>query len=163
MRAAVAAGLLLLAAGCGRKSDSVPKLTFEAETDSTGLAQGPDLLTSFEPRRFDNGLLQLRGGFRFPDHTRVQIALFSPKGGPPAQMMQVTVMNGRFETAPFLGEKGPLPVATYRIEFKSQFNSVWQPPDVLEATDYGRSIRGPGMVRGALREAAFLLTREQRL
>lgn len=164
VRAAVAASLLMVLCGCGRdQARSVPKLTFEAETDTVGLSQGPDLLTSFEPKRYENGLLQLRGGFRFPDHTRVQISLTPKAGGPPVQMVQVTVMNGRFESAPLLGERGPLAVGVYRVEFRTHFNSVWQPEDVLDATDQGRSIRGPGMIRASLKEAAFLLTREQRL
>jgi len=162
LRVAVAVSLLLVLGGCGReKARTVPQLSFEMDT--AGLVQGPDILTSFEPKRYENGLLQLRGGLRFPDHTRVQIALYPLTGGPPAQMVQLTVMNGRFESPPLLGQRGPMPVATYRVEFLAHFNSNWQPADVLDVTNQGHNLRGPGMTRGSMKEAAFQLTRELRL
>ncbi len=78
------------------------------------------------------------------------------------ERVQVSIVNGRFETAPLLGDRGPLPVANYRFEFLTQFNSAWQPQSVLDATRDGRALRGPGMTRGTM-EAAFLLNREQRI
>jgi hypothetical protein len=165
VRAAAAASLLLLSlGGCGRQQErKVPELTFETEGDTAGLDQGPEILTAFEPKRFDNGLLQLRGGLRLPDHTRVQISLYAPPSRQPLQRVQVTVMNEHFETAPMLGDRGPLPAGTYRIEFLSLFNSAWQPVDVLTSTNDGHSLRGPGMMRGSMKEAAFLLNKEQPL
>jgi hypothetical protein len=166
LRAAAATSslVLLVIAGCGRhESRTVPQLQFETEADTAGLAQGPDILASFEPKRFDNGLLQLRGGLRLPDHTRVQISLTPLHQSRPEQMVRVTVMNERFETAPFLGQRGPLPAGVYKIELLAHFNDAWQPEDVLTATRNGHTLRGPGMVRGSMNEAAFRLELEKRL
>lgn len=163
VRAACLALVLVPAlAGCGRGQRRVPELQFETESDTTGLSHGPAILTSFDPVRYPNGLLQLRGGLRFPDGTRVQISLYRPGDDRPVQRVQVSVANGRFESAPLLGDRGPLPVATYRVEFLAHFNPAWQPAGVLDATRDGRDLRGPGMTRGTL-EAAFLLNREQRI
>lgn len=166
MRAAAAIGSLALLAlgGCGRReARTVPQLQFETETDTAGLAQGPDILASFEPKRFDNGLLQIRGGLRLPDHTRVEISVTPLGETRPEQTVQVMVMNERFESAPFLGQRGPLPAGVYRIRFLADFDDLRQPPDVLMATRNGHALRGPGMLRGSMGKAVFRIEREQRL
>lgn len=163
-RAAAACAVVLVElCGCGRgRSRSTTALSFQFESDTSGLSQGPELLTSFDPVRYPNGLLQLRGGLRFPDSTRVQISVVRKADGRVVARVQVPVIGGRFVSDPLLGLHGPLPVDTYRFEFLAEFNAAWQSEQVLAETDQGRRLRGPGMVRGGLNEAAFQLTRELR-
>jgi len=161
---AIALVAAIVAEGCGRsgKSKAHP-LTFEELSDTTGLSKGAPVLAQFEPYRLANGVVRVRGALRFPDDTRVQISVRDPYTRTIVAQCQVLVENGRFDTPPIIGEKGPLPIGNYHFELLAHFNTVWQLPNVLAATDTGRSLRGPGITRGRMGQPAFFLEEDRRL
>lgn len=163
--AALPAALLLLGllSGCGRRAERDAALSFEDLSDTTGLARGAPLLTAFEPYRLRGGAMRVRGRAELPDGTRLQIKIVRAASGEAVQVVQVAVVDGAFETAPFMTPAGPLPEDLYRFDVLAHFNSAWQPEDVLRATDGGRSLRGPGVTRGAAGQPAFFLHQEVRL
>jgi hypothetical protein len=158
------AALVAAAPGCGRRhAQTSGDLQFEALSDTSGLSQGPPILVAFEPYRMANGVLRVRGTMNLPDGARIQISIFRAKGGELINRFQMPVRNRRFDSPPVIGSRGPLPVDDYRFEVLAHFNEAWQPPEVLSATDGGRSLHGPGMLRGAANTPAFQLIREKRL
>src|SRR5689334_19631471 len=101
-RAAAACAVLLVEMwGCGRpRHRGTPALSFQFERDTSGLTQGPDILTSFAPVRYPNGLLQMKGSMRLPDSTRVQISVVRRSDGRLMGRVQVPVVNQRFISEP---------------------------------------------------------------
>jgi hypothetical protein len=121
------------------------------------------VLTSFEPYRITGQALRVRGTASLPDGTRLQVSIVRVATGETVHIAQMTVEDGAFETAPLMGERGPLPVDLYRFEVLAHFNPAWQPEQVMQATDDGRSLRGPGITRGTGGQPAFFLRKERRL
>jgi len=150
-------------AGCGGGSHRSSSLTFDTITDSTVLASGKSILTTFEPYRMANGAMRVRGTADFPDGTRLQISIYRKATNQMTGRLQVILEDRRFDSPPILGEKGPLPKDDYRFEVLTHFDDVWQPPAVLNQTHNGLDLRGPGITRDRLGGAAFRLTREARL
>lgn len=163
--AALLAGVLLLGllSGCGRKAGQGAPLSFEELSDTTGLANGTPLLTAFEPYRLQGGAMRVRGRADLPDGTRLQVSVVRAATNETVKIVQVTLEAGAFETAPFMGPRGPLPEDLYRFDVLAHFNPAWQPEHVLRATDGGRSLRGPGVTRGTAGQPAFFLHEEVRL
>jgi hypothetical protein len=159
----VAALLIGLLVGCGRKAEQSAPLSFEELSDTTGLSHGAPLLTAFEPYRLRGGAMRVRGRADLPDGTRLQVSVVRIATAETVQVVQVTLADGTFETAPFMGPRGPLPEDSYRFDVLAHFNPAWQPERVLRATAGGRSLRGPGMTRGAAGQPAFILHEEVRL
>jgi hypothetical protein len=151
----------LIGLGCGR---SEPKrdepLTMEELRDTSGLSRGAAIVRTLEVYRMENGALRARGALRFPDGTRVQLVVYPIGKQQPLATTQFEVQGGRFDTAPMIGPQGPLPSGRYRFELLTYFESAWQPPEVLEKTNQGRDIRGPGITRGQDGVAAFYYTEE---
>jgi hypothetical protein len=166
-RTSVALLAALSVAGCGRgTSHRSSELTFEELSklsDTTGLSIGRPLLTTFEPYRMTGGAMRVRGKLDLPDGTRVQITITSATTGRDVDQLQVTIQDRQFETAPFMSDRGPLPEDRYRFTLLAHFNSTWQPASVLDATDQGRRLRGPGMTRTSMGQATFILHEERRL
>jgi hypothetical protein len=162
---ALLAGVLLLSllSGCGRKAEQSAPLSFEEISDTTGLSRGAPVLTAFEPYRLPGGAMRVRGTAELPDGTRLQVSIVRVATGEAVQVVQVTLQDGAFETAPFMGPRGPLPEDLYRFDVLAHFNPAWQPERVLRATDGGRSLRGPGITRGTAGQPAFFLHEEVRL
>ncbi len=163
--ASLSAGLAL--AGCGGKKNAGPQsLGFEFDsttTDTAKLAQGKPLLSDFEPYRASTGAIRVRGKFALPDGARLQVSVRRADGREVGRE-QVLLRGGGFDTPPFLGpDQHPLPPATYQFEISTQFNSVWQPANVLEATRSGLTLTGPGVRRGRLGEAEYRITMEKAL
>ena len=158
-------GAILLAApaGCSRRQARDSALSFEDLSDTTGLARGAPILTSFEPYRIPGRALRVRGTASLPDGTRLQVSIVRVATGETLLIAQVTVEDKAFETAPLMGPRGPLPVDLYRFDVLAHFNRVWQPEQVLRATHDGRSLRGPGITRGTGGQPAFFLREERRL
>ena len=158
---------LIALAGCGgsntSSSSTGDSLRFSIEEDTTGLTQGDALLTGFEVWRDEGGAVRARGRMELPDGARLQITLYRPGVREMAARTQVVVRDRRFESAPILGGSDGLPAGLYRIELATYFDSAWQPPEVMTATRDGRSLRGPGVVRGNNGLAAFVHTEERRL
>jgi hypothetical protein len=163
--AALLAGLLLLSllSGCGRKAEQGAALSFEELSDTTGLANGTPLLTAFEPYRLQGGAMRVRGRADLPDGTRLQVSIVRAATNEIVHVVQVTIEDGAFETAPLMGPRGPLPVDLYRFDLLAHFNPAWQPERVLRATGDGRRLRGPGITRGTAGQPAFILHEEVRL
>jgi hypothetical protein len=159
--------LALSLAGCGGRGDRDPQgttpLVFDELPDTSGLSKGEPLLTRIEPYRMPNGALRFRGALDFPDGTRLQVTILDKSRNVVVGRWQMTVRNRRFDSPPILGERGPLPTGLYRLEYLAHFNDAWQPPDVLEATDHGRRLRGPGVTMTRQGPAAFFLAEERRL
>lgn len=156
-------------AGCGRSnapsaggSDS-DSLRFQVLDDTTGLSRGDALLDDFEVARDPAGAVRARGRLHLPDGTRIQITLSRPGERQAVARTQVAVRDGRFETVPILGGEAGLPAGVYRVELACYFDSAFQPPEVMTATAHGRTLRGPGMVRGNNGIAAFVHTEDLRL
>jgi hypothetical protein len=163
-RICVALALGLALAGCGRGgSHDAQELSFEQLSDTTGLAAGHPLLTTFEPYRLPGGSMRVRGALDLPDGARVQLTVERAASGVEVARMQFAIEGRRFETPPFMGERGPLPEDRYRFTLLAHFNDSWQPAAVMSATDAGRSLRGPGMTRTAMGQATFILHEERRL
>ena len=160
---------LIALAGCGRSntpSSSTERgdsLRFSIEEDTTGLTQGDALLTGFEVWRDRAGAVRARGRMELPDGARLQITLYRPGVAEMAARTQAVVRDRRFESAPIMAGNNGLPAGLYRIELVTYFDSAWQPPEVMTATRDGRSLRGPGVVRGNNGLAAFVHTEERRL
>lgn len=152
-----------VAAGCGGKRDDKPQdLTFETLADTTGLSEGPPLVSDFEPIRHENGLLRVRGKAKFPNGTRMTIAVKKPGTNVSAGMVQVTVQDSLFDSPPIMGDAGPLPVQDWRFEITAQFTPEYQPAEVMLATTNGLALRGPGITRTRLGGASFFLAMEQK-
>ena len=162
--ASVSAGLAL--AGCGKKHEEPPPLGFEFDTtatDTTKLTHGQALLSEFQPYRASNGAIRVRGKFALPDGARLQVSLRRADGKEIGRE-QVLLKGGGFDTPPFLAPGGrAFPAARYQFELSTQFNSVWQPENVLAGTRNGLDLTGPGMRRGNNGEAIYRITMEQSL
>jgi hypothetical protein len=152
----------LTGCGGGGKSRS-SSLEFEQLADTAGIARGEPLLGAFEPYRMENGAMRVRGTAGVPVGTRLQVAIYRKPSSQMVQSVQVTIVNGAFDSPPLIGEHGPLPRGDYHFELRTFFDANSQPPEVLRATDDGRTLRGPGMTRDRLGRAAFLLERDARL
>ena len=165
MRWTIALTLAALSlAGCGRaKPADETTLTFERLEDTTAISRGRPVLASLEPFRMKNGVLRVRGTMEVPDGTRIQLSIYPSGTDQLVGRVQMAVEGRRFESPPMLGERGPLPEGKYRIELLSHFNTMWQPPEVMRATHDGMDLRGPGVTRTRLGDAAFFLTAERRL
>jgi len=155
-------GLALLA-GCGRQGSDASRLSFVEISDTTGLSRGSVILTAFEPYRLAGGAMRIRGKAHLPDGTRLQLTVVRASIERTVKVLQVTVQDGTFETAPFMGERGPLPPDLYRFDVLAHFNTAWQPEQVLRATRNGQSLRGPGVTRGTAGTPAFFQREERRL
>lgn len=154
-------------AGCGERGAREPQerkpLVFEEIPDTSGLSKGDPLLTRIEPYRMENGALRVQGRLDFPDGTRIQVTIHDTSRNQMVGRYQMTVRHRRFDSPPIIGERGPLPAGLYRIEYLAHFNEVWQPREVLERTDHGRTLRGPGVTMTRQGPAAFYLVEERRL
>lgn len=158
-----ALALLGLLSGCGRRAEQGAPLSFEELSDTTGLTRGAPLLTAFEPHRLQGGAMRVRGRADLPDGTRLQVSVVRAATDETVQVVQVTMEGGAFETAPFMGPRGPLPEDLYRFDVLAHFSPAWQPEHVLRATDGGRSLRGPGVTRATAGQPVFFLHEEVRL
>ena len=163
--ASLSAGLAL--AGCGgKKGDEPSKLGFEFDTTATDTAKithGVALLSDFHPYRASNGAIRVSGKFALPDGARLQVSLRRADGSEIGRQ-QVLLQGGGFDTPPFLAPGGKaFPSGRYQFELSSQFNSVWQPDNVLAATRSGLDLTGPGVRRGSNGEAIYRITMEQSL
>lgn len=164
MKAMVLLLLALAATGCGsRDTQETEPLSFHELADTSGLGAGEPLLTRVESDRMENGALRVRGTWDVPDGTRLQVSVYDSSRNEMLGRWQMTVTNRRFESPPMLGKQGPLPEGRLRIEYRADFNEAWQPAEVLEATDDGRRLRGPGMTRDAQGGGVFYLVEERRL
>ncbi|MFN8588459.1 MAG: hypothetical protein U0704_11750 [Candidatus Eisenbacteria bacterium] len=152
----------LFAAGCGKREEKPQDLTFETLADTSGLAEGPALVSDFEAIRHENGLLRVRGRARFPNGTRLRVTVKEPGSNVSAAMVQVTVQDSLFDSPPLMGDAGPLPVGQWRFELMAQFTPEYQPADVMLATTNGLALRGPGITRGRMGAATFFLAMEQK-
>lgn len=159
----VIAVLALCLAACESKPRGSSELTFERGADTSGLSRGRPLVQSFEPYRMDNGAMRVRGKVDFPDGTRLQVSVKRPDASVTVQMVQVTVEGGQFDSPPVVGDRGPLPEGPYRFEILTHFTPEWQSPQVLRATDDGRTLRGPGVTRTQQGVASFHLIHEATL
>jgi hypothetical protein len=155
--------LLIGPVGCSRRQARDSALSFEELSDTTGLARGAPIITSFEPYRITGQALRVRGTANLPDGTRLQVSIVRAATGETLMITQVTVEDLAFETGPLWGPRGPLPVDLYRFDVLAHFNSAWQLEQVLRATHDGRSLRGPGITRGTGGQPAFFLCEERRL
>lgn len=154
---------VLALAGCGARRDEKPRdLTFETIADTTGLAEGPPLVSDFEAIRHENGLIRVRGRARFPNGTRLRIAVSQPGADFTSAMVQVAVQDSLFDSPPLMGDAGPLPVREWRFEITAQFTPEFQPAEVMLATTNGLALRGPGITRTRLGGASFFLAMEQK-
>lgn len=162
--AAISAGLAL--AGCGKKQEQPPPLGFEFDTtatDTAKLTHGQALLSDFQPYRASNGAIRVRGKFALPDGARLQVSLRGADGREIGRE-QVLLKGGGFDTPPFLAPGGrAFPAGRYQFELSTQFNTVWQPENVLAETRNGLDLTGPGMRRGNHGEAIYRITMEQGL
>jgi hypothetical protein len=164
MRRVVLLALCAVLAGCGGgKSREASELSFEELRDTTGLSRGAPLLRTVEAYRMPNGVLRVRGRLDFPDGTRIEASIHRMDTNEMVARVQMPVQNERFESPPIIGPQGPLPRARYRIRYLALFNSAWQPPEVLAATDDGRRLRGPGIARDRAGGSVFTLTEEREL
>jgi hypothetical protein len=155
--------LLAGAGGCGGRQGRQAQLSFQDLSDTTGLSRGAPILSSFEPVRITGNALLVRGTADLPDGTRLQISVVRAATNETVHITQVTVKDRAFETQAIFGPRGPLPVDLYRFDVVSYFNSAWQPASVLQATNDGRSLRGPGVTRSRGGLPAFFLREERRL
>lgn len=151
---------LLAAAGCGRRDEAPPALTFEQLPDTTGLSDGPPIVEGFEVMRMDNGAMRVEGSAELPDGTKLQVAIRPQGGGPSLAMAHTLVERRHFGTPPLLGAYGPLPKGRYQIEVLARFTPDWQSPQVMRATADGRSLRGPGVTRARDGAPSFRLSEE---
>jgi hypothetical protein len=158
--ALVVGGAVLAATSCERSKPARERaLTFEELErlqDTTGLTRGAALLRSFEPYRLPNQLIRVRGEMNVPDGTRLQVSIYVPETTELLSRVQFEIRDHRFHSPPLLGPAGPLPAGRYEFELMTIFDSAWQPPAVLRATDDGKRLRGPGITRGRSGIAAYL-------
>ena len=164
---ALAAGMMLLLAGCGGApgrgsggEKGAQELSFERLPDTTGLSRGAPILESLEASRMSSGAVRVTGRVRLPDGTKLQVAIKQPGGRVSLAMAQVFVQDKRFDTPPLLGENGPLPRGEYHLELLGHFDPDWQSADVLRAMGDGLALRGPGITRARNGRAALFLTRD---
>jgi hypothetical protein len=164
-RAGVLAVLFVAVVGCGGngKPAKTGQLSFETLTDTAGLSVGSPILRTLEPYRLPNGLVRVRGEVDVPEGTRLQISMYRRQDHAMVARVQVLVEQGKFESPPVLGPRGPLPVDDYDFELLAHFNDTWQSPEVIQSSAGGRNLRGPGMTRDRIGEAVFLLHREAHL
>jgi hypothetical protein len=164
-RAWVLAVAAFLVAGCGNSSHPrrSADLTFETLGDTSGLSQGTPLLRSLEPYRLSNGLVRVRGTVDFPDGTRLQVSIYRKEDHALVARMQMPVEQGKFDSPPVLGPRGPLPRGDYVFELLTYFNQTWQPANVMVAGHGGLELHGPGMSRDRAGDAVFRMTRESAL
>ena len=164
MKRMVLVAVAVALSGCGgRDSQQSSELRMEELSDTAGLNRGTPVLTRIEPYRMANGVLRIRGTIDFPDGARIQVSIYRTKANQMVNSLQMIVHNRRFESPPIIGPAGPLPEDDYRIEYLAHFNEAWQPPNVLQATDNGRRLRGPGITRDRLGQGAFYLVEQRRL
>lgn len=155
-------------AACGRTggADKTEQaLTFErlpGGIDTSGLTQGKPLIESFDLIRMGSGALRVTGRTRLPEGTRIQVSVHDKQGNAAVASTQVAVDHGTFNSPPFVGDLGPLPVAVYRVEILAHFTSEWQPANVLSETGGGRRLRGPGITRSKVDGAALYLVEEMK-
>lgn len=156
----------LAIAGCGEKpahnADSLG-FQFDPAPDSAAIARGEPLLREFEPYRASDGALRVRGRFALPDGARLEISVRRDSDGREMAREQVLLISGGFDTPPMPSQGGTLPEDRYRFEIRTEFNRVWQPENVIDATRSGLSLTGPGMGRGAHGEAIYRMTVEKTL
>jgi len=152
--------------GCGEKPANDPEslgFQFDPAPDSAALARGEPLLREFEPYRASDGAMRVRGRFALPDGARLEISVRRDSDGAELAREQVLLISGAFDTPPMPSQGGTLPEDQYRFEIRTEFNRVWQPQNVIDATRSGLSLTGPGMGRGAHGEAIYRMTVEKRL
>jgi len=157
---------LLSLQGCGRKQpEPSHDLSFEnvREPDTSGLSKGRPLINTVEAYRGGSGVLRVRGRVSFPDGVRIQVSIYPQGSKQLVNRLQVIVQDHRFESPPIIGPQGPLPRATYRIEYLALFNDAWQGEAVMRRIDGGRDLRGPGITRDRVGGAAFYLVEERAL
>jgi hypothetical protein len=161
MRRVLILAVAITLVGCGRRESrqSAP-LRFEEPPDTARLSRGKPLLGRIEPRRENGGPLRIAGRMDLPDGTRVQLSIYRKGTNRMITRMQVVIQDHRFETPPV---RGSVPHGAYRLEYLALFNPVWQPASVLDATDQGRSLRGPGITRDSQGGATFFLVEERNL
>jgi hypothetical protein len=158
---------LLAMAGCGgrpekpQEEDSLIVEQLDRE-DTTGLSAGRPLLQDLDIFRDPAGAIRARGRLDLPDRTRLQLLVYRPKDAVPLTRTQFEVRDGSFESPPLLGADGPLAQGLYRFQLVSHFDPVWQPAEVLAATEQGRALKGPGMIRDRQGRAAFVHDEELR-
>jgi hypothetical protein len=162
-RVLVLALAVVLAGSCGRKERRASELKFEELRDTSGLTSGGPLLRSVEASRMKDGMLRLHGRLDFPDGTRIQASVYRKDEKAMVARVQMEVSGGSFDSPPIAGPAGPLPSGEYRIEYLALFNPGWQPENVLESTDQGRRLHGPGITRDRTGGSAFFLVEERRL
>ena len=81
----------------------------------------------------------------------------------PESLAIIEYLEDLHPTPPMIGTRGPLPHGAYHFELLTYFNSGWQPPEVLQETDDGRRLRGPGITRARGGETAFVHTEDHTL
>ena len=158
----VIALVALVPAACGRRDAPATNgdLTFEKLADTTGLSHGDPLVEDFDAYRMDSGALRVKGRSRLPDGTRIRVAIKRPGERGTVALVQVEVGRGTFDSPPIIGEHGALPAGRYAFEITAQFDSSFQTPEVLRATQNGTSLRGPGITRTRIGGAMLWLSRE---
>ena len=105
----------------------------------------------------------MHGAVELPEGTRLQVSIFRSGTRDLLARVQVIVHDRHFDSTPIVGPHGPLPAGRYRVEYLALFNPAWQSEEVLERTDQGRQLRGPGITRDRAGGAAFYLTEERQL
>src|SRR5580765_7245449 len=98
-------------AGCGRRDQGARtgELTFEQLSDTTGISSGAPLLQDFDAYRMENGALRVKGHARLPEGTNLHVAVKRAGERGAIRITQVTVHDGAFDSAPLIGDAGPLP------------------------------------------------------
>jgi len=97
--------------------------------------------------RATDGSLVIGGATRFPDGTRIGVALLrsGPRGAETAAGSRATVELGRFMSGPLAPAGGPLPVGLHTFRLTVPFGANDQPPEVLRAAESGRRFEGPDL------------------
>ena len=88
--------LLVGPAGCSHRRTRDTALSFEDLSDTTGLARGAPILTSFEPYRITGQALRVRGTASLPDGTRLQVSIVRVATDETLLIAQVTVEDKSF-------------------------------------------------------------------
>lgn len=164
-RAWLLAVALATVSACGRTGErqASTSLSFETLSDTAGIERGAPLLTEFEPYRLPTGQVRARGAAGFPDGTRLQISILHEPDQTVVMRLQVSVVGGRFDSSPVMGEKGPLAEGDYAFDVLARFEDDWQPAPVMIATDRGKSLHGPGMGRDRIGVPVFHQLRRGRV
>lgn len=146
---------LAMVAGCGRRgSPREGPLTFERLADTTGLSQGLPVFAGVELYRIAGDALRVKGLARLPDGTRLRLSLLKPGHDNVTAEVVAEVTSGAFDSPPLFGERGPLPITDWRLEVCATFAPGDQPMEVMESTNDGRALRGPGVTRTQIGGAA---------